>query len=203
MYHPNLPKLEWTIRHYHHILQDSDRLRQAFPSLPIIAFSRPRNLRDLLVLTDTTPKRSDPSGNFRCKARRCKTCPILVTTYAFSSRVTSERFKLKLHASCKTSNVIYLIHCRRCGLQYAGETGQPLHYQINRHRFNIAHSRIDESPVAAHFTSEGHTMANLLVMIINKYWKEDAILRKIGKSRWIRTLKTSWPSGMNLRTNGL
>ena len=27
-------------------------------------------------------------------------------------------------------------------------------------------------------------------------WKEDAILRKIRKSRWIRTLKTSWPLGM-------
>ena len=46
-YHPNLPKLERTIRCYHHILQDSDWLRQAFPSLPIIAYRRPRNLLDL------------------------------------------------------------------------------------------------------------------------------------------------------------
>ena len=38
IYQPNLPKLKRTIRRYHHILQDSDRLSQAFPSLPIIAF---------------------------------------------------------------------------------------------------------------------------------------------------------------------
>ena len=194
-----------TIRHYHHILQDSDRLRQAFPSLPIIAFRRPRNLRDLLVRAAISPNTSNPLGNFRCKARRCKTCPILVTTDTFASSVTGERFKLKLRASCKTSNVIYLIQCRRCGLQYVGETGQPLHSRMNSHRFNISHGRIDESPVAAHFTSEGHTDTdtNLSVMIIDRCWKEDTILRKISESRWIRTLETFWPSGMNQRTDGL
>ena len=108
-YHPNVPKLKRTIRHYQHILQDSDRLQMAFPSSPIIAFCRPRNLRDLLVCADITPKISDPPGNFHCEARRCKTCPILVTTDTFSISVTGECFRLKLLASCKTSNVIYLI----------------------------------------------------------------------------------------------
>ena len=46
-YHPNLPKLERTFRYYHHIQQDSDRLWEAFPSLPMIGFSWLRNLRDL------------------------------------------------------------------------------------------------------------------------------------------------------------
>ena len=50
---------------------------------------------------------------------------------------------------------------------------------------------------------KGHTEANLWVMVINKCWKNDAILRKIRESRWIRSLKTFWPSGMNLRTDGL
>ena len=180
-YHPNLPRLEQTIRCYHHILQDLDRLRQAFPSLPIIAFCRPRNLRDLLVGAAISPNTSNPPGKFRCEARRWKTCPILVTTDTFASSVTGERFELKLWASCKTSNIIYLIQCRRCGLQYMGETGQPLHSRINRHRFNtcISHGRIDESPVAAHFTSEGHTETDLSLMMIDRCWKDDTILRKI------------------------
>ena len=29
--------------------------------------------------------------------------------------------------------------------------------RMNSHHFNIAHGGIDESPVAAHFTSKGHT----------------------------------------------
>ena len=73
-YQPNLPKLEWTIRHYHHIVQDSNRLQKEFPSLPIIAFWQPRNLRDVLIRTNITPKISDPPGNFHCEGKRCKTC---------------------------------------------------------------------------------------------------------------------------------
>ena len=208
MYHPNLPRLE--------LPPHLTELRSTKTGHSIFShhWMGKRNLRDLLVHTDQetytiywyapifVPKLEIPS-NFRCEARRCKTCPILVTTDTFASSVTGERFKLKLCASCKTTNVIYLIQCRRCGFQCVRETGQPLYSRMNSHRFNITHGRIDESPVAAHFTSKGHTEADLLVMIIDKCWKKDAILRKIRESRWIRTLKTSWPSGMNQRTDGL
>ena len=137
-YHPYLPMLKWTIRHYHHILQDSEQLREAIKSLPIKAFRRPRNLRDLLVHAVISPKKAvDSFGNFGCNARRCKTFPVLVTTNTFSSSVTREHFKLKLRASCQTSNIIYLIQCRRCGLQYMGETGQPLHNWMNGHIVSI------------------------------------------------------------------
>ena len=47
------------------------------------------------------------------------------------------------------------------------------------------------------------TKDDLSVMIINKCWKEYAISRKIRVRRWIRTLKLSWRSGMNLRTDRL
>ena len=141
--------------------------------------------------------------NFCCKARRCKTCPILVTTDMFARSSTGQCFKLKLRTSCKTTKVNYLIQCRRCGLQYVGETGQPLHSQMNSYRFNIARGRINDSPVAAHFTSEGHTKAELSVIKIDRCCKKDTILRKIRESRWIKTLKTFCPSGMIQRTDGL
>ena len=135
------------------------------------------NLHDPLVPFDITPKKMIPLATFAAKLEG-KTCPILVTTDTFSSNVTGEHFKLELRTSCKMSSIIYLTYCRSCGLQYVGETGQALHFQISSHHFNIAHGHIDESPVAAHFTREGHTMANLSIMIIDKCWKEDAILRK-------------------------
>ena len=128
-------------------------------------------------------KTRDPPVNFRCEARRCTTCPILVTTNTFATTVTGESFKLKLLASNKTTNVIHFIRCRQCGLQYVGETGQYHHSWINNHRFNISHGCIHESPVATNFTSEGHAKANLLVVIIDRYWKKYTILRKIRKSR--------------------
>ena len=107
-------------------------------------------------------------------------------------------FKINFAASCKSSNIIYLITCRRCGQQYVGETGQLLHCRINGHRFNITHRNTEESPVVLHFNGEGHTLADMTIMAIDKIYSHDLCLRKIRESRWIRTLGTSYPLGMNL-----
>ena len=84
-----------------------------------------------------------------------------------------------------------------------GETGQPLHCSINSHRFDITQRRTEESPVAEHFNGEGHTLANLTVMAIDQLHSHDSCLSKIRESRWIRTLGTSHPFGMNLRVDSL
>ena len=74
---------------------------------------------------------------------------------------------------------------------------------MNGHHFDIAPSHVDESPVMAHFASEDHAKTDLPVMVIDRCWKANAILRKIRESRWIRTSETSWPLGMNQRTDDL
>ena len=103
----------------------------------------------------------------------------------------------------KTSNIVCLIECRRCGLQYVLESGQALHKRMNGQRFDITHGRTEASPVAAHFRSDGHFEADLLVCVIDRLWKEDVIHRKNPESRWIMSLGTLWPRGMNLRLDTL
>ena len=88
-------------------------------------------------------------------------------TDAFASNVTGERY-----------NVSGKIQYKRCGLLSVGETGQPLHCKMNVHRFDSKHKRIEESPVAAHFNSMGHSLeADMSVMITNKV-RNDIILTK-------------------------
>ena len=86
----------------------------------------------------------------------------------FSSHKTGQVFKIKFVLACKSSNIVYLIICRRCGQQYVGETGQLLNRMINSHCFNIAHRRTEESPVAEHFNGEGHTLADMTVVAIDQ-----------------------------------
>ena len=134
-----------------------------------------------------------------------KLAPVLQTTDTLASNTTDKHFTIKVHvhASCKTFNVVYLIECRRCGLQYVGETGQPLHTRMNGHRFDITHGRIKESPVATHFNTTGYTVADLTVLIINRLQRNDTTLRGTRESRYIKTLDSLWPRGMNLHMNGL
>ena len=126
-----------------------------------------------------------------------------MTTDEFTSHKTGQVFKMKFAASCKSSNIVHLISCRRCGPQYVGETGQELHCRINGHRSDIRHRRTEESLVAEHFNGAGHTLADLTVVAIDQLYSHDACICKILESRWIRTLGTSYPFGINLRVDSL
>ena len=75
--------------------------------------------------------------------------------------------------------------------------------RINSHRFDIRQRRTEEPPVAEHFNGAGHTLGDLTVMAIDQLCSHDYCLCKIRESRWIRTLGTSYPLGMNLRVDSL
>ena len=145
-----------------------------------------------------TSRSNKAPGNFLCGTNRCKTCPILKITSVFVSKAAGKQFTIKIHAWCKINNIIYLIESRRCGLQFVGESGEPVHKTINGHRFDITNGRTEELPVTAHFRSASHSKVDLLVCVIDRLWTEDINRRKNQESRWIRTLGTLWPRGMNL-----
>ena len=111
-----------------------------------------------------------------------------MVTDEFTSHTTGRVFKINFTASCKSSSIIYFIACWRCGLQYVGETGQPLHHRVNDHRFKIMHRRTEESPVAEQFSGKGHTLVDMTIVAIDQIHSHDPCLRKIWESRWIRTL---------------
>ena len=85
-----------------------------------------KNLRDLLVREDLVPRTPHPPGDNPCGRSRCKTCSALISTDTFTSHYTGKTYTLRTAATCKSRDVVYLLQCRRCGLQYVGETGQAL-----------------------------------------------------------------------------
>jgi hypothetical protein len=58
----------------------------------------------------------------KCDSRRCMTCKNIQCTQKFSSTHTEDEFIIYSNANCKTENIIYLLECANCGLQYVGET---------------------------------------------------------------------------------
>ena len=89
-YHPILPTFKWITRRHLPTLHTSERLREAFSLPSLIAFRRPRNLRDLLVRATLTAKTRESLGNRPCRAARCKTCPIFMTKDVFTSHKTGQ-----------------------------------------------------------------------------------------------------------------
>ena len=144
-----------------------------------------------------------------CGSRRCQTCTILKTESKFVSSFTNKEHKVLCSDSiailnCKSKNVIYLLSCKKCRLQYVGETGNALHSRVCGHRTTV---RKKEGIRGRHFSKEGH---NFDIQIIEKITPDqnenDVELRSKREERelfWQKELGTIWPFGLNDRIKGV
>ena len=76
----------------------------------------------------------------------------------FNSNVTHKTYNIvnpSLSMNCGTKNVIYLITCRKCGIQYVGEMGQSLRKRMNNHWNRL--KKLSCQYLYQHFNSDGHT----------------------------------------------
>ena len=77
------------------------------------------------------------------------------------SNVTKKRYDVVSSMNCATENVVYLISCTRCGVQYFGETSQKL-----RGRFRNRLKSMANLYLYNHFSSDGHTEVDICIMPI-------------------------------------
>lgn len=144
------------------MLQQSERLSKIFPAPPRVVYRRPKNIKDYLVhsKTEKTPK----GGCQPCGKARCKVCKHMQTTTVVES--TNSHFKYFIHAklNCDSSNVVYLLECGVCGIQYIGQTDTAFRKRFNNHR---AHVRsLPNLPLSRHINSENHPFDSIKITLL-------------------------------------
>ena len=73
----------------------------------------------------------------KCNNVSCKLCTCFTENETFNSTVTGKRYYVvyeETEVSCNSVNVIYLLTCEYCKLQYTGETIQKCNARISKHR---------------------------------------------------------------------
>ena len=87
-----------------------------------------------------------------------------------SRESTGETYHIKSHVTCTTFNVIYMIQCRLCNLQYIGETKRRLKDRFNEHRRPVLNptSNYISTAVSEHFLSSNHSDTHMLLIPIEK-----------------------------------
>ena len=130
-YHPSLEKFSSIIRHHWKEIEKSETLAKLFPETPVVAFRRPKSIKDTLVRAAV----SRPSSTFgQCKPcgdKRCKCYLQLQHAQAFHSKTTGKEYKHFYNVNSKTPNAVYLLDC---GSQYVGESVQTFNKRMNEHR---------------------------------------------------------------------
>ena len=127
-YNPSLPSIFNIIKKT--LQSTSNRCKNAFLHLPVVAFRRSLNLRDPLVTAKLSPNvthsNSAPASGLFSLWQKLR--------YLSLHFPWTNQLHINSHITCETKNLIYMIQCNRCHLQYIGETKRRLKDRFNEHR---------------------------------------------------------------------
>ena len=145
---------------------------QVFPEPPVVAFRRPKSIKDTLVRAAVSRPSSMVGQCKPCGDKRCKCCLQLQHAQVFHSKTTGKGYKSFCNVNCKTPNVVYLHDCHVCGSQCIGESVQLFNKRMNGHRSD--HTKKTLLPASQHFVSQGHFgRSKMYIIDHNPSWKEN------------------------------
>ena len=103
--------------------------------------------------------------------------------------------------TCETFNVIYLIQCRLCNLQYIGETKRRLKDRFNEHRRPLLNptGNYTHTAVSEQFLTSNHSDNDMLLIPTEKLKNGRDSFRKPREAHLIHKAKTIEPLGINKR----
>jgi len=176
----------------------------------VAAYSKNKNLANNLVRAklNTEPIETEKHtaelntkvGFTKCNSNKCLTCKYHSNDKDyFKSTNYSSTFTIKQTVNCGSKNIICLITCKKCNLQYVGETSRTLRDRTTDHRSNISTHK--KTPIGLHFNSDNHTYRDLEITAIEKIpdgdQKHIVTIRKQREEFWQIKLGTKFPAGLN------
>jgi len=192
-YHPAGPKVKSILDSHKPVLQQHPHTRHI--SKFMVAFRRPQNLRDILVHSGMkTPKKN---GIYKCGTPRCTGCKHIDQGITFSDK-HGKSYPILGHIDCNTSYVIYLLTCRKCRLQYVGQTSNYLKKRIYQHIRDVRDPKA-KTTIATHFRLPNHNENDVRVSVITLATRVTSE-RLLAERAWIAVLNTTLPSGLNVQT---
>lgn len=156
----------------------------------ISAYRRQKNLKDMLVRAKLRPLRQ--------QQKRLLENYFINKTYIQNNR-TKTVFKITQKFSPRSANCVYVMICAKCGIQYVGETSNPLFTRMLQHTYNIRNKRDTSTPLVRHFLSHGLASVRVAGLQGNCTWSR--VERKKAERKWIYWLNTKEPFGLNVKNN--
>ena len=168
-------------------------LREVFPSVPIVAFKRPKNIREILIKARVPPinirSRRVQNGYKKCNTPSCLTCPYSITGKVVKASATSFKLEVNAPVNCDTKNLIYLISCQHCREQYVGESHRTANARFGNHRGYVNRKELNKA-TGHHFNLPGHSISDMRVQIIEKIFNKDPFYRKEREKMYIQKFNT-------------
>jgi len=184
---PRLPSVSQIVNKHFKIMKTDPHLNRVFASGVQVAYSRHKNLKDLLCKSTLYEIHKRPirslAGWHICM-KRCIACVYSKNMNQFKCTATGKTYKIYQQIGCEDKNIIYVIQCKKCSAQYVGKTSGTFKARVNKHRNSIGQSNTN---VAKHFEQSGHSVQDFFAYAIEKV-RGDAFVLGTRERFWIDTM---------------
>ena len=140
-----------------------------------------------------------------CNTKGCRYCPLLNRTGFILSHTTGIKHTCMENISCRSSNLIYAISCKICGIQYVGQTSVRIKDRFVHHFRDIETSNQDKS-VGRHFSGPDHNGFKDLTITALEFIKAPpkspraVQIRNRVEKNWTYQLRSLAPQGLNMES---
>ena len=200
---PRLPSIPNIIKKHWRTMAQDPRLKEIFPLPPLVAYMRPPNIKDKLIRAkiprpnSTKPKRNLPGMK---KCLNCGVCPYVKVGKSVNSTNSNYRIEINSSVNCSSSNVIYMVGCKKCTQQYVGETERSVKERFREHRGYVA-ANLKNKATGQHFNEPGHSVSDMTITVIEKVFNKDPQYRKQREKMFINKFNTRY-KGLNKMSGG-
>ena len=201
------------MKHWH-LLHINPNLAEIFQNLPILAFRRNKNLRDIIgtKLIENCKVKRKFTNKIQGKCTPCLAknrtlcCKQVVHTTTFRSNQTNRIFQIYHNLNCKSKYVIYLLECTKCKIQYVGKAETEFNIRLNNHQKDVW--KPDAIPASRHFSGKNHNFNTHAKFLLIEQIRHIDIDKEKNKERlkqrenfWILKLEALTPKGHNQEHN--
>ena len=171
-YHPAFQNLKRLLHKIHVILSCDKEHQKVFNHVPLVGFRRAKSLKDFLVRAKVPPLEKPEGKSEDCGSKKCDVCSYVKCTSEFVSK-SGETYSIRDHKlNCNSANVVYLLNCKACGVQYVGSCSTAFRSRFNnyiscnnRHRIK----KVPQKHLHDHFDLPGHNGREDWEFILNEY----------------------------------
>ena len=220
-YNPGNPAVRKILQDNWHILEMDPRLKCVADKPLTVGHTRLSNLRDDFVHSKLryppppTPTLAPVQANPDkiCKSNRCRYCPHLNRSGKITSHTTGRSFIIPSRISCKLNNLIYCITCKRCTMQYVGQSKNSIATRFQKHFKWIEHvanwaqaptsyKTLGPTNVGLHFNLPDHSVEDVSIQVLELIKAHPdsntaSMLRDKREYDWMHRLKCLAPLGIN------
>ena len=201
-YYPGLPNIGRVLRELHFLMHISEKIKRAIRDLPMMAFRQPKSLKDYLFHAKLRPldrNNGDSRGTQKCSSA----ITLLRRICFFFNKVTGTSYSINHRLDVNSRNVVYLVSCKVCGLQYVGSTTTKFRLRFNNHKSRLQEhfkmsdaNKVGDDLIYRYFYSQGHHgLQDVTIQLIDKVNAKDDLIVKEGQ--WAYRLRSLRPDGLN------